>query len=156
MVERWQRAIAAWEIAGGALSGAWFFDALRRLPESHKKTIALSLAGALCTLSILSGIGIAKGVRFWSGASIFIQLVQALAVASKEFAFQIVLGPFAYVTLNADGLGVDIGFRPLLVIQNTHADSGPTIIGVNALALFFVLVLVHSLANSQSDKHNAA
>src|SRR5258706_42827 len=125
----WLKAIAVWQMTGGAIGGVYFLDAIPRLNASADlRTVVLAVAISVCGLSLLSGWALLKQRRAARVPSLIIHAVQAVGFGTGVFTYRLVLGPYLFL-YSLDGIGVEAGFKPQLLFRwGAPQPLGPHII----------------------------
>jgi len=139
----WLKAIALWQITGGAAGGVMFLDAVPRLqlPTDSKWTL-LGIFVPICVFSVVTGWALLHGRAAARVPSIILHAVQLLGVGTTHFTFRLVLGPFLYLYVTRSTFGINAGFQPEMRWHTSGPMPYEPHVVINLLSLTCIVLLI--------------
>ncbi len=138
----WLKAIAVWQMLGGAIGAATFLAVIAPLNAPiGTRLVLLAVLIPICLLSGVAGWGLLKARRWARGPSLLVQGLQLFGVGTTGFMARLCLGPYVYFyVINGTG-GIEAGFSPQANLYWRQPPMAPHLV-VNLLAAVCIVMLL--------------
>lgn len=132
-------AIGWLQIGGGILSILAF------TPDISRQSVSFAVLGmALCLGVIISGRALVNNSRNAARWALIVQGIQLLQGGRGTVIFECILGPRLQLVFAGNGMVLNIGMLPALVLQTQEAGLATNYIGLNLVPLVCLVLLARN------------